>query len=295
MSSQRPLVIYHGKCADGFTAAWVANRFYTKYALFPVDQDGWAIDAVPAVYGESPPDVTGRLVFILDFSYPRSVLLEMARAAKSIVIIDHHKTAIDDLQGIGDEALELKRCAISTLLSVDRSGAWLTWQWFFGAETPPDLVSLVDDRDRWVFKDPRSRPFAAGAFARGYTVKDWDELATPLGVAKTIADGEAIDRRNTKDINELLDTMTVWRKIDDVSVPTANLSYMSASDACAELLRRHPTASFAATWFARQDGKYVFSLRSRPGSDVDVGEIAKRYGGGGHKHASGFATDKVPT
>ena len=32
----------------------------------------------------------------------------------------------------------------------------------------------------------------------------------------------------------------------------------------------------------------VFSLRSRAPDGEDVSEIAKQYGGGGHRHASGF-------
>ena len=292
--SDRPLVIYHGKCADGFTAAWIANRYFRtrKDSPLPADDNGWAVDAIPAVYGEMPPDVTGRVVYIVDFSYPREVILAMAGLAKRITIIDHHKTAIENLEGVAQEAMKRHpACPVVTQFSVERSGAWLTWEYFFTNDRHnpvPDLVALVDDRDRWVFKDKRSRPFAAGLFARGYTIDEWDEAATAEGLAKTIEDGEAIERKQQKDISELLDVMTVWQVIAGEAVPTANLSYMSASDACVELLRRHPDAKFAATWFLRTDGRRVYSLRSRQGSDVDVGNIARMFGGGGHMHASGF-------
>ena len=43
---------------------------------------------------------------------------------------------------------------------------------------------------------------------------------------------------------------------------------------------------FAATFFYDGEG-YVFSLRSDD-NGLDVSEIAKQYGGGGHKHAAGF-------
>jgi len=35
-------------------------------------------------------------------------------------------------------------------------------------------------------------------------------------------------------------------------------------------------------------GKLRFSLRSVPSFGVDVSEIARRFGGGGHEHAAGF-------
>jgi phosphoesterase RecJ-like protein len=38
-----------------------------------------------------------------------------------------------------------------------------------------------------------------------------------------------------------------------------------------------------------EDGRYKVSLRSR--GDVDVEQVARRHGGGGHKNAAGFTTD----
>ncbi|HEY9460031.1 MAG TPA: phosphoesterase, partial [Paralcaligenes sp.] len=83
----RPICIYHGKCADGFTAAWAV-----KCALGD-------IEFYPGVYQEPPPEVTGRDVIIVDFSYKRPVLVEMAAVARSILVLDHHKTAAEDLAG----------------------------------------------------------------------------------------------------------------------------------------------------------------------------------------------------
>ena len=80
------LCIYHGNCADGFGAAWVVRK-----AL------GDDVEFFPGVYQSEPPDVTGRDVVMVDFSYKRDVLLDMAAEADSIVIIDHHKTAQEDL------------------------------------------------------------------------------------------------------------------------------------------------------------------------------------------------------
>jgi len=43
---------------------------------------------------------------------------------------------------------------------------------------------------------------------------------------------------------------------------------------------------FGAAYFVRDDGKKVYSLRSV--GDFDVSEVAKKYGGGGHRNAAGF-------
>ena len=42
-------------------------------------------------------DVTGKDVVLVDFSYKRPVLMEMAEKANNILILDHHKTSAEDL------------------------------------------------------------------------------------------------------------------------------------------------------------------------------------------------------
>lgn len=49
---------------------------------------------------------------------------------------------------------------------------------------------------------------------------------------------------------------------------------------------------FGVTWFKKGD-KTVYSLRSTP-AGLDVSEIAKKYGGGGHRNAAGFNDDDGP-
>ncbi len=87
---KNPLCIYHGNCADGFTAAWAVHSFFG-----PGNVDFYA-----GVHQDPPPDVTDRDVIIVDFSYKAAILNEMASAANSILILDHHKTAQADLAEI---------------------------------------------------------------------------------------------------------------------------------------------------------------------------------------------------
>ena len=100
------LCIYHAFCADGFGAAWIVRR-----AL------GDGVEFHAASYGQEPPDVTGRDVLMVDFSYKRPVLVQMAAKAKSILILDHHKTAQADLVDLPDN--------VQTIFDMERSGAML--------------------------------------------------------------------------------------------------------------------------------------------------------------------------
>ena len=68
-----------------------------------------------------------------------------------------------------------------------------------------------------------------------------------------------------------------------VVVPVVNASMFMASDLATRL---SVTERFAAC-FAIGHSVVNFSLGSHPGG-ADVSEIARMYGGGGHKHAAGF-------
>ena len=57
------------------------------------------------------------------------------------------------------------------------------------------------------------------------------------------------------------------------------------SEIAGELAKDRP---FGACYFDRQDGKRQWSLRSSGENGLDVAEIAKAHGGGGHKNAAGF-------
>lgn len=282
----KPLVIYHGNCADGFTAAWLVNmamHFQAGNALRPED---WVVDHHAGKYGDPPPDVAGRTVYIVDFSYPPDVLAEMAALASKIVVIDHHATPIEALAEFSHPNVELH-------LSIERSGAYLVFKHFWPDHDPIEMVQMVDDRDRWKFAMAGTKPFHANLFSRPYAIGEWNKLSHNL--KQSIDEGKAIERFIDKQTAELVGVTAEWVTVAGVRVRGANLPYTHASDAGHMMLEQNPDSPFAATWYSRADGKLVFSLRSRTGSDVDVSKIAQGFtGGGGHKHAAGFTCDSWP-
>lgn len=277
----KPLCIYHGKCADGFTSAW---------ALWRAQPD---VDFHPGVYGEAPPDVTNREVILVDFSYKRPVLEAMAAKAVTVLVLDHHKTAQEDLAPFINQNLHdvrdhqpVHRGSIQALFDMDRSGAGITWDFFHPATPRPQLVNYVEDRDLWRFKLENSREVNAAIFSYEYTFKNWDYLArmADLGSAVALADaGRAIERKHHKDVAELVEVCRRRMKIGGVEVWGASIPYTLTSDAGNLMSEGEP---FAACYWDTPKGR-VFSLRSKP-EGADVSEVAKGYGGGGHKNASGF-------
>ena len=84
--------------------------------------------------------VTGCDVYLVDFSYPRAVIADMVKKANSVTLIDHHKTALEDL-------FELD--GLIQFTDINRSGAMLAWNYLFPDEEPPLLIKYVQDRDLW--------------------------------------------------------------------------------------------------------------------------------------------------
>jgi oligoribonuclease NrnB/cAMP/cGMP phosphodiesterase (DHH superfamily) len=260
------LCIYHGNCADGFTAAWVV-----RLAL------GKDVEFYPGFYQTPPPDVTGKIVYIVDFSYKRPIMEEIIAKAAKVIHIDHHDSAIKDMAGFSADNFE-------TLYSPENteSGAMLTWRYFFPDTPVPQMIKHVDDRDRWKFLLPGTREIQANIFSYDYTFENWDMLMTQ-NVDQQIAEGSAIERKQAKDIKELMGVVVRRMNIGGYNVPVANIPYMLGSDMCHALAKNEP---FAAYYYDKSSAR-EFGLRSEDGA-VDVSKIAVMYGGGGHEHASGF-------
>lgn len=269
-----PLVIYHDRCMDGFAAAWVFHHHARRSAIgrYP---EFWA-----ARYGSPPPDVAGRIVYMVDFSYKRAVVQGLLGRALMVTLIDHHATAIEDLAGLA---------GLNSYTDPGRSGARLAWDYLFPGEPPPPLLLRVEDRDLWRFRLTDTRAVHAGLCSVPLDFAFWDEL---MGggrdeLTRLAFQGEAIDRKARLDMVALLADGRRRMVIGGFIVPVANVPPQLASDAGHELAKGAP---FAATYWDTSDGR-KFSLRSRA-EGADVSAIAADYGGGGHVHAAGFTVPR---
>lgn len=197
---------------------------------------------------------------------------EILHKAEGVTILDHHKSAIEDLAGL----------PLAGRLDVSRSGAMLAWETFFPNEAPPPLLLHIEDRDLWRFALARTREIQANVFSYPYDFQVWDELMA-ANVEDLAKEGAAIERKHFKDIGELLGVVTRRMVIGGHNVPVANLPYTLTSDAGCSLAKGEP---FGVCYWDTPAGR-VFSLRSTD-DGLDVSDIAKQYGGGGHRNAAGF-------
>lgn len=292
MTWKPDICIYHGNCDDGFGAAWAIWKRW-----------GWGVEFVPGVYGKPLPDVAGKNVLFVDFSAKRTEIDAMAQVAASIVIIDHHKTAEADLEpfkiglcgdakfvpenldGMFRDMAELDRPSVLAWFDMKQSGAMMAWKFVYPGAIVPRFLEYVQDRDLWTFTFGEfTKRFSAALRTHSMNFETWDRLI--IRDAELIDEGEGILRAHNANIAKFMADAYV-DTINGHMVPIVNVPYHYASDTAHALLQKYPEAPFTACWFRRGDGMIQYSLRSED-SRMDVSEIAKSFGGGGHRNAAGY-------
>jgi uncharacterized protein len=279
MVTKPDLCIYHGgECLDGFAAAWVVWRTF-----------GYEMAFHKGVYGEPPPDVSGLNVAIVDFSYKRPVMEKLAAEACSILVLDHHRTAEEELRGLEDKHANLK-----IVFDMSRSGAVLAWEYFCPEFPVPRFLRYIEDRDLWTKKLPGVDEFTAALRSYPMDFAVWEDLFAQDEIAECrdgpsplIKEGVAI-QRYFRTLVEATKKHAFRRKVGDHIVPVVNASLFLASEVAGELAQGEPFAAM----YAETADNVIWSLRSRAPDGLDVSEIARKWGGGGHRHAAGFTVPR---
>ena len=314
---KRPLVIFHAFCTDGMAAAWAVWHVLGDHA-----------DYVPMTYDERHTkfpelDIKDRDLIIVDFSLPPDLLTpERAQEARHILLIDHHKTAYEEWMSVRDEELlrqqngeERRYSNMWFAYDANHSGALLAWKFsafyrdlallWLNTQAAHDAIALEDhhapmllrqisDRDLWQFNMDGSREVHAYLRSEGFpNIVDFDKFSgivwrfdDPVNRAQVYALGGAVLKADLALMRSICDQHTNRIEIEGFNVPICNIPGQLASEAGHYLSENEP---FSVTYYDDlATGQRRFSLRSRQGTGVDVAEVAKKLGGGGHRHAAGF-------
>lgn len=272
------IVIYHSDCPDGFCAAWQAWR-----------ELGYGAEYKPAHYDEAPPDVRDKRVYVVDFCYPYEVTVQMIAECAQLVILDHHKTAQEDLRRLTDTETTPGKVRIT--FDMNRSGAGLARDYWHPEDRENWIVNYTQDRDLWRFALPDSQTVNAYLHTLPHDFKVYERVlhTVKLEEALQLGRGAQMYRDMYVAMTKRQAVRQCFAEYDDI--PVVNAPYVAISDLVGELAK---DALFAVGWFQRGDGQISYSLRSR--GDFDVSKLAERFGGGGHKGAAGFRLRwKVPT
>lgn len=262
------LIIHHAKCIDGLTALWAVLQC----------SDYVAADIHAADYGMPPPDVTGKDVVIVDFSYPRDVMEDMISKANTLLCLDHHKTAEENLAG-------LPGC----VFDMNQSGAGMAWRHFHPHTEVPLIVQHVEDRDIW----RKALPYTEDVNACIGSVLDFSRSVETnlyalthlnlLSLLDLVERGRPLWENHLAHVAAATSGYFYVTLQDGTEIPCALATFKVASDV-GNALCKHSSSSTSLVITNGGNGKFGLSFRS---TSEGAKRLAEMYGGGGHLNAAG--------
>lgn len=299
------LIVTHGGCHDGFTAEWLLHWRWPDAAVHQgaynenIDRlVEMGVEASNRAWQHARHGEVPRSVLVMaDFSYKLVPMRDLASTWDRIILLDHHASAIDALDGRLPGNVEC-------VFDVNRSGAGIVADWLDVRSRYPGVVDYVEDRDLWRFALPESREAIQYLIAATpHTYEAWTELDLALSgppsfsgapnsrFRRCVEDGRLIGRYHNLIVDELVGKARP-AVIDGHDVLVTCSPYLCGSDVAGRLAEQSPSGIGA--YYQDLPDRVEYGLRSGP-DGPNVAEVAERLGGGGHPHASGFRRPRPDT
>ena len=258
-------VIYHANCTDGFGSAFSAWKLLGNRAEY-----------YACTHGTKPPNVKGKNVVILDFSFSNKVTKKMIKEANNLLVIDHHKSAVVELHDISN-----------TIFDMSKSGATMAWEFFHPGKEPPKFIQYITDRDLWKWELPYSKEFSAAFDMVPFEFEEFEKFEDDSVFDDAVKRGSYILAYSKTVVKKVCDK-AVSRKYKGMDVLVVNSSHWMSEIGS----KLSPDCDFALIWYYDHDEQRTkVSLRSFH-DHIDVSDVAKDFKGGGHKKAAGFTLEK---
>jgi len=266
---------------DGHCAAAIVVR-----AMKNQEDDGTGFGYIMINYNKDFPfDIikSNEEVILVDYSLQKPGDFEkLLEITNHIVWIDHHKTEKwihleNKIKGIRQDGI---------------SACELTWNYFFPDQPIPRVVELLGDYDIWAFKFGEiTNNLQAGI--KLYDVKpnssNWNDWLSPTYIpTDELRAGEIALKYRNSYYDSLIESWAFYTRFEGYEAIACNAGNVSS-----QLFDSVVDSFFDIMIAFVYDGKrWSISLYTK--KDIDVSEIAKKYGGGGHKQAAGFQCDTLP-
>lgn len=278
---QHPItVIYHGNCPDGFASALAAQMFFELQDNYKSFKDN--IIFHKGIHGMAPPDCQDREVYIVDFSYRREEIKTLCLQAIKVTIIDHHVSALNDLKYLEQEFDNLHMN-----FDMNQCGSVLTWK-FFHQTAVPKLFQHIQDNDLWHFRLKNTHTIILAIMSYPMKLKLWKSWLDDDSILDVLhKEGLILERQANRQIKRYKKAARIG-KVAGYQVPIVNAPNSIGSELLHQLSEGYP---FAVAYEDKSERR-VWQLRSGGDKAIDVSQIAQQFGGGGHKNASGFSTDR---
>lgn len=315
---------YHSADLDGYASGAIVKYKYPEAEMYPInygDQFPW--DEIKA----------SDLVYMVDFSLqpfdPEMIYLAKGKGAH-LCWIDHHSSAINEYNKWyhRQHTDALDYMFFEGIRDKSKAACELAWEYFFEDAPVPLGVKLLSLYDSWTYQGHELEnmvlPFQMRLRMEDLNPKNWEIDPTVEARWRYIFEDPVPEEENPISIETLIEQGQLLLRYDDQQKKKYSKTYAFETEmpvrpipefqgivdipikfrAIAVNLGHTNSKLFDSVWdenrhdimvtFARRSDKLwnVGLYSTKP--DVDCGEIAKNFGGGGHSGASGFQCKELP-
>ncbi len=285
--------IYHGEDFDGMVSAAIFNEAFNRFG-----SEDQKLYFIPFNYGDKLDfdNLKGSdFIIMCDISLStRDDMLRLKHCAidpENFIWIDHHETAIkiigSDFNGIRD---------------TKRSGCYLTWEYFFPNTKMPTVVEYAARYDIWdhnytvlafqyglryyinVLKDPESELWYKLGIGNSNKNEIESLLIDFINIGKIAYEFDKTETINSIKKNSF---KILFAGYTALVVNSSEKPFSIGSEALED-----PDIDIYISFHMIPSGEWVYGIRTNR-KDINCGQIAKEFGGGGHPGAAGFKTEKL--
>lgn len=271
---------YHKSDLDGHCSGAIIKEKYPDCKMIGVDYND-CLDNLELTFDTINKDED---IFVVDFRFSIEDMQWLSDNA-TLHWVDHHKTALDEAHEVGFIS------SGGQLLEIGKAGCELTWIYEHGETDMPLAVSLLGRYDVWDHEDKRTLPFQYGMRTHPNTLPDcqevWNKVFNDYVYwMKIIETGEIILAYENSQNTMYAKGMSYEAEFEGLRAIVMNKAYANskAFDSIYDDSKHDIMIMYGV-----KPGEIKYSLYSVK-AEIDVSEIAKKYGGGGHKGAAGFYT-----
>lgn len=285
---------------DGKCAGAIVHKYYVRELNL---DDVEACQFIPINYkDEFPFDqiIPGELVVIVDFSLQKPGEWEKLFAITDNVIwIDHHKTAIEAFPE------HLRPLLKGGIQEIGDAGCVLAWKYFYPGAGIPRIVELLGDYDIWAFKfgqdtnalqtgirlyetDPEHDNWIKWLDTQYYNIELDGQGYLQDGMIKMLQEGYLCLKYRDMTWAGQIKAWSFFVDFEGYRAVCCNAGSVSS-----QLFDSVKDPFDLMMPFVFDGKQWTVSIYTK-NKDIDVSEIAKRYGGGGHRGAAGFQCKELP-
>lgn len=236
-------------------------------------------------------------VWIVDFSLSLDDMRKLLSITKDVTWIDHHKTAIEkykdfehEIRGVrydGYAGCELTYAYIHKM--TQRGDGDIKEFTPSMLDDAPMFTKYVGDWDTWKFKygdDTKRFKVAVESYDCSPASDVW--LQAEEDVSKFINEGKIIERYKNEHWKDIVNSFSFFVSFEGYKGIACNAGKVNST-----LFDSIKEEYDIMLPFYFDGEKYTVSCYTKK-DNIDCSEIAKKYGGGGHRQAAGFQCFELP-